>query len=266
MKDYINIFYCISNNFGDAINPIIAELIFKKPIVWTQTSDEIKHLILCGSILNHANQNSTVIGAGLAQAGDVVNRHVNILAVRGKITEDIIRNKFGYKQPVGLGDPVLLLPRILELPRPEKKYKVGIIPHYVDQAVLYELYHKRLTENGNFFKLINSLESSPIKMINDALSCEKIITSSLHGLVLGFAYDIPTQWCKITNKIIGGNMKFLDFYSSIDATDVKAPRAISDIMPMTNEEIFAHIGETRYTEKITTIQNNLLAIFETLKK
>jgi pyruvyltransferase len=131
--------------------------------------------------------------------------------------------------------------------------------------VLYELYYKRFTENSNFFKLINPLDPAPIKMINDVLSCEKIIASSLHGLALGIAYGIPTQWCKITNKIIGGNMKFLDFYSSIDEITIKVPRAISDIVPMSNDEIYAHIGETRYTDKITTIQNNLLAVFETLK-
>ena len=71
---------------------------------------------------------------------------------------------------------------------------------------------------------------------------------------------------RITDRIIGGTLKFHDFYSSIDEYDIKEPRNITDIYPMTDDEIYKHIGETRYTDKITTIQNNLLRVFDTLKE
>jgi pyruvyltransferase len=48
------------------------------------------------------------------------------------------------------------------------------------------------------------------------LECEKIISSSLHGLIISDAYGIPNARVNVSNKLFGGDFKFIDYYKSVD--------------------------------------------------
>ena len=43
-----------------------------------------------------------------------------------------------------------------------------------------------------------------------------ILSSSLHGLILSDAYGIPNLWISVSNNIIGGDFKFLDYFSGVE--------------------------------------------------
>jgi pyruvyltransferase len=51
------------------------------------------------------------------------------------------------------------------------------------------------------------------EFINDICRCEKIYSSSLHGIVCANAYGIPVERIKLGNKTIGGDFKFNDYQS-----------------------------------------------------
>ena len=61
---------------------------------------------------------------------------------------------------------------------------------------------------------------SPEKFINELLQYKKIISSSLHGIIFSHSFNKEVIPIKITDKIIGGDFKFKDYYSSIGYYDL----------------------------------------------
>ena len=54
------------------------------------------------------------------------------------------------------------------------------------------------------------------KLINNINTCKYIISSSLHGVIMGIIYKRKTIYIQFSNKVIGGDFKFNDFFKSIN--------------------------------------------------
>lgn len=195
--EYVNAFWYMSNNFGDNLNYyLIKKLSGKEPVYCDDRTQ--KHVIVCGSILTECNDNSTIWGAGMANYSDSISTKPDIRMVRGKLTAQ----KLGMDCPVG--DPCLLMPRKYT-PMTSKKYRIGIIPHWKDTINVLDMgYH-----------IINPLKPA-LEVIDDIVSCEMIISSSLHGLILSDAYRVPNRWLETGTAIGGDGFKFDDYYSTTD--------------------------------------------------
>ena len=203
----VNAFWYMSNNFGDNMNYyLIKALSGKEPIMSDRTNP---HFIVCGSILAEARNTSTVWGAGFGSETDILGDDVNpeIISVRGHLTQKSLDYN-GKQYGSVVGDPALLMPMFYK-PKIERKYKVGVIPHWS------EGFEKDIRE-GELF--INPLK--PVtEVIDDILSCEGIGSSSLHGLILADAYGVP-------NICLGQGFKFKDYYSTTDK-----PKDCNDAKP-----------------------------------
>ena len=94
-------------NWGDAINPILIEkLSGQTPVLVNENPD-----YLCvGSVLQWATKNTTVWGTGFIGEDRRLPCSVNIRAVRGPLTRNIILNQ-GFKCPEVYGDPAMLYTR-----------------------------------------------------------------------------------------------------------------------------------------------------------
>ena len=127
----------------------------------------------------------------------------------GPLTRDRLL-KLGINCPKRYGDIGLILPYFY-YPEVKKKYKLGIIPHYIDKEKFNEIYIK----NDNNVKIIDVTQSIQT-VIKDILECENTISSSLHGIIVSHAYNVKCMWIKLTNKIGGKFFKYRDYYGSLN--------------------------------------------------
>jgi hypothetical protein len=207
MTEPIYATWMISNNIGDALTVWLIEKITGQTPIYVPHEIPFPKFMVCGSILNHATNYTTVWGAGLARADDIVERGVDIRCVRGPITSEIVRIQVGINVQ-DYGDPALLMPKYY-WPDVTKQYKVGICPHYVHQAEVIQWLSGR--EDIKFLNVF----CSPEQFVNDLLECEVVYSSSLHGLIIAHAYGVPTQWIEGTAKLGGDNTKFRDYLQSL---------------------------------------------------
>jgi hypothetical protein len=158
------------------------------------------------------NKNTIVYGSGIRDINQDIKGGI-IKIVRGPLTRNRLMQINCYCPHI-YGDPGLLLP-IYYNPVIEKKYKLGIIPHHIHYIKVNEIY-----KNDNNILVINVINENIELTINDLLKCEKIISSSLHGLIVGDAYNIPNKWVKFNNLIKGDDTKFYDYFKSVNRTDI----------------------------------------------
>jgi pyruvyltransferase len=164
--------------------------------------DEKGKLIAIGSIIHTVQDGDTVFGTGWK--GDKIPdgiKTATVLAVRGPITRQAIIQA-GGTTPEVYGDPALLMPLVYRPNNVVKKYQVGYIPHYIDD---------KFTKDYGEGLVINVLDDWK-KVIDQILSCEMIVSSSLHGIILSEAYGIPAVWAVWGDKIVGGRLKYDDYF------------------------------------------------------
>jgi hypothetical protein len=298
MKSKINMFWYKmpngENNFGDELGPYIVEKLsgldvkyipivnnFVKTIgiyivglfkgdylpkdvvnvVYSLNKEGV--LLTAGSIISLNRKSTSLIwGAGLMNENEIII-NANFYAVRGKYTQDKIKS-LGYKAPKALGDPGLLLP-IVYNPIVSKKYKLGIIPHYVHYVNTKELI------NSNDILVINLLDDVE-KVVRDLKSCESTVSSSLHGIIESHAYGIPCFWINLPGSSLSGDsIKFYDYFSSVGINNY-SPIEIDNLEMIDVEKIVSLIHSNcniiAINKEIKIIQEGLLcnAPFEILKK
>tara|TARA_B110000977_G_C10795927_1_gene384377 strand:- start:99 stop:686 length:588 start_codon:yes stop_codon:yes gene_type:complete len=153
--------------------------------------------------------------------------------------------------PEVYGDPLILLPSLYGKLKPGIKNKVGILPHYDDKnnPALNDL-KNNLNNSSYDVKELNIVIGSGHqvsldalagnfnyeKLIDEILDCEYIISSSLHGLMLGILYGKKTIYVKFTDNIIGSDFKFNDFFYSIGVNYNRiqnfTPGILNNIIPI----------------------------------
>ena len=195
--------WCISDNIGDALTPWLIKQITGQTPIYVPPDVEYPKYMLCGSMLNHAIRYTTVWGAGFACEKDQTSRDIHCLAVRGPLVARIVRSEVGPPVEV-IGDPSLLLPDLYNKPV-EKKYKVGICPHYLHQAEAMAWLAGRTD-----IAFINVFDE-PHTFITSLQECEVIYSSSLHGLIIADAFGIPSVWIEGTEPLGGDGFKFDDY-------------------------------------------------------
>ena len=170
-------------------------------------------LITVGSILGHYNiKNCDIWGSGIIKKDEKVH-NAKFYALRGKYTQKRLM-ELGYEVPGVFGDPALLLPLVISNTS-KKKYKLGVIPHYIHYQEALKIF------DSNEVLIINLLDTVE-NVVNKINMCESTISSSLHGIIVSHAYRIPCLWYSFSDKLLyGDNIKFLDYFSSVGIKNYK---------------------------------------------
>jgi pyruvyltransferase len=223
-----------STNWGDALNPFLIEKLSGRPARYEEAALSWKYLVI-GSILQRADRFSIVWGAGLISS-ECRPREVPhaIHAVRGPLTRQKLLSQ-GIQCPKVYGDPALLLPLFLDLPR-QPKWKLGVVPHYADR-----MHPWILGLEGEADVRVLDICADTEEFVQQVLSCECILSSSLHGLICADAYGIPNRRMVLDgNQIIGGEFKFQDYYQSVN---VEAPPPIGPQLGMRGRDVVPAIDQ-----------------------
>lgn len=215
MSDPLRLFWFAAvPNFGDMIGPWMAERVTGHP----PEPGEPSHgtILSSGSILNWAGIDAVVWGSGIANLTDPINPCANILAVRGPISRARAL-AYGATCPDIVGDPGLLLPRFLG-PRPAVVTKIGIVPHLSDRPAILSMVLPADMRAVDLFR--------PVPDVAAAIaSCERIVTSSLHGMIAAHAYGVPAALVQFGDGVLGDGTKFDDHRVAVGL----APRPAIDL-------------------------------------
>lgn len=203
-------------NFGDIVTPYLVEkMTGRKPVLFSPRSQFAKyfrHAVMTGSIISQSRKNSLVWGSGIIKSNESIEGGV-FLAVRGPRTAQRLR-ELGFNPPEVYGDPGILLPRYY-CPKPAVKYKVGVISHYVDFQDV-----RREAEKHQDVLHIDLLTNDIEPVIDQILQCEKIVSTSLHGIIVSHAYGVPALWWKYSDSLSGDDVKFYDYFESVNLTNI----------------------------------------------
>ena len=208
--------YNFDQNYGDSINPLFVEALSKTKIVRVDSlCSSIPYISVIGSVIEHLSAKSIVWGSGFISAdSELKYKPLKVLAVRGPKSREKLLD-MGIACPEIYGDPVLLLPKIYA-PNIEKKYLLGVIPHVLDKE---SEWIKHNCDDNPEIKVIDLAKGDVWDVVDDILSCGKIASSSLHGIITADAYGIPSVWVEFSDKVEGNGFKFLDYFESVGRTD-----------------------------------------------
>lgn len=244
MADKIKLYYWNGEiNAGDIFSTFILDSM-GIPFEFSDTPD----IGITGSILSdyRFNGNAYIWGLGFGNPDEAVSRK-NVCAVRGQLTRKLLG------VDCAVGDPGILASRLYGSTS-SKKYKFGIIPHYIDYTFFEQQDKCHLIDirTNNFPELFNAINE-----------CEFIFSSSLHGLIFAMSYGIPAVHIKHNELCSRNSFKFRDFYSclSIPYRMLSTPH-IHDFYNIDFDGLYNQRADYRISDsEIQSIQSALLESF-----
>lgn len=208
----INIYFYLDkiHNFGDMLIPyLVKKYCNSNDYNLTNQDSSDYRIISCGSIMRLYNNKTIIYGSGIRDKAQNLQSGGIVKFTRGPATRNCLAKSNGWVSDV-YGDPGLLMPLYYNK-NIEKKYSLGIVPHYVHYDKIKNLY-----KNDKNIIIIDVTKPNIEHVIDDITSCHKIVSSSLHGLIISDSYKIPNGWIKYDNKIRGDDTKFHDYLRSVN--------------------------------------------------
>jgi pyruvyltransferase len=196
-------------NFGDAMAPLLLKRFAGLDTVRDTVSRS--RIVTTGSVLEHVppEWDGVILGTGKLREGSQLHLHTGtavILGVRGPLT--------ARQCPPGtcaIGDPGLMVAELIDA-MPDKVYDLGIVPHWSDGNLAHR---PEFHPPGATVRVI-SPQGDPLEVITEIARCQRVVSSSLHGIITADALGIPRRieaggatWTR------DGTFKWRDYSASI---------------------------------------------------
>ena len=219
-------------NWGDILGPVIVQKLSRIKVVFADRKTKVFPIFYgIGSILTQAMDDGRSLftwGSGLIKCPNAKELQImsfdekldhQYFSVRGPETQMAMLALRGVFPRVSK-DPGLLISSIFPL---EKKQptKICIIPHYVDHSIVTKALNDNSGKQKSQIKIIqissnaNDFSKFAEHVPTEVLNCKKVLSSSLHGLIVSHSYGIPGAIISLSDKIVGGDFKYRDYYESI---------------------------------------------------
>jgi len=251
-------------NYGDVLGKYLVEKISGKQAVfaWPKNFSFLDWFfpiyVTIGSILTNVNHKCIVWGSGIISKDSKIKNAI-FLAVRGPQTRKHLLN-LGYNVSEVYGDPALLLPDYFN-PEVDKKYLYGIVPHYNDYKLVKDWYQGQ--KNIKIIDMMtNDIEAKTIEF----LECEKIISSSLHGVIIAHAYSIPAVWQPFSNGVFGDDIKYQDYFESVKIKSYNLSIKTNEFSAQELEDLFAKNVSLPDKHVIESLKKGLMAVCPFVKR
>ncbi|MFB2552314.1 polysaccharide pyruvyl transferase family protein [Ensifer soli] len=202
-------------NFGDALSPVMVSLLSGLTVRRIPSKSKTLRMACVGTI-GHGFADGEVWfwGTGCspysnpsAPAAERVPFTVppgsdfRVTATRGPLSEELLTGRPSAGTGV-YGDPVWLLPRFYA-PKVEKTWKLGVILHLSELAdrgyvarvrdgLLRYVIPEEFADSVHLITTVTPIGTTPLKdKVDEILACERIVSTSLHGMVMAECYGIP---------------------------------------------------------------------------
>ena len=234
-------------NLGDSLGFVIAQwMLEKKGLSLDTWVRKRKHFNCVGSNIFVSFQNSTIWGSGVHydKKYSFLFRYpfsrFDFRAVRGPLSRKKILD-YGHKCPEVYGDPAILMPFIYKPVLDVKCHELLVIPQFIKELEFRSKYPELF---------IVSMNTNDYKSVIDAIaSSKKVVTSSLHAIILADAYGVPSVFFRGLPP--RADFKYLDYYYSTGRWDVKIAETFEEALNM----------EPMKLPDLRSLQNGLLQTF-----
>lgn len=218
------------DNVGDYLSKVVFDWCIEHFNLCNAPTLKTKRLSVIGSVLSFiGGGKNTVWGTGILDStaiSAILNPakkvKLDIRAVRGPLTRKALIDG-GVSCPEVFEDPAILMPLIYPAKRQIKKGKVVIIPHE----------SRYLKYASKYTNVLNTYTRDYKGFINEILSAEKVVSSSLHGIILAEAYGVPAIFL---NDYPGSRFKYNDYYLSTGRNEYPIANTIEEVYEMNGGE------------------------------
>lgn len=263
VKANIPLYYWRPNsNFGDQLSPYIIEKVTGGAVSYATPFDNNK-IVAIGSLLTYdvIHTQSIIWGSGtltrkalkfrlpklfplprsISQITRfVVNRNklAKFYAVRGPLTRQCLSIE-GIYCPTVYGDPAIIMPRFYK-PKNKNSHKIGLVLHMTQESLVNS---EELKNNGIQCISIHREGNNQLEdFVDEICSCERVFSTSLHGLIIAQAYGVPAQWVRVNNLPIHADEahKFNDYFlgtGQTPQTPVHTNIQTKDLLKLQNQKV-----------------------------
>ena len=219
----VNIFYWTPAsrvNFGDYLAyAIVARMLALQEIVPGEPSEHPASLFSIGSVLHFARDGDTIWGSG--RNGKITGqdhrfKRLDVRAVRGPLTRDFLLER-DIECPAIFGDPALLIPRLFptRFRRAATPGKIGVVPNLNDLDIV---------NDGRVIDPTRRWDA----VIDEILSCEFVVASSLHGLIVADAFGVPCAHVRFSGT--EPDFKYSDYHHGAGRTEFWSSSSVDEAL------------------------------------
>lgn len=230
-------------NFGDWIGPYLYFKKTGKRPIYHRPLKGVETLFSAGSILHwiEVPDSAIIWGSGVMKREVEFKRPKSILAVRGPITRQRCL-ELSYDCPEIYGDPGILLPSVFKPDVSHQKKPLGVIPHYAEADLA-----RQIVPDDPSVLVIDV--GAPLEdVVTQIASCEVVISSSLHGLIISHAYGVPAGWVTFSSaeapRVNGDGTKYQDYLRAFNPDDSLDCLRIESPSDFSAAAIENHIAKT----------------------